>query len=80
MPLICIHTLSTNTLPEIIVNRTFNRLPQELRTNYLNQQKTGNEVAVGLDLKLGYYLLKYTATDTAELLWWENQTIQVKAA
>jgi len=73
-------SLLTNIFPEIIINRTFNKLPSKLKTHYLKHQQSGNQVAIGLDVKLGFYLIKHSEVGKVELVWWENQDLKVHIA
>lgn len=67
------HTLIENILPDIVVERTLNKLPFDLYQLYCEKKAQGIEVRVGLDIQLGFYLILYHPTYQVELLWCENQ-------
>lgn len=66
-------SLLNDVLPEIIINRTFNNLPGELQRLYREQSQGKEKIAIGLDIRLGFYMLKYKNQTEVELVWSENQ-------
>jgi len=73
--------LTDNLLPDIVIERTLEKLPDELKALYLQKKMTDNkQVRVGLDIQLGFYLIEYQSFRQAELLWWENKTRKIAVA
>lgn len=66
-------TLTSNLLPDIIVERTFYNLPKVLQQLYKEKKSQGLKLSIGLDTDLGFYLLKKDTLNAVELLWWENR-------
>lgn len=74
------HTLTENILPDIVVERTLNKLPLDLHQLYCEKKAQGIKVGVGLDIQLGFYLILYHPTRQVELLWCENQKDNIAVA
>ncbi|OJJ19457.1 hypothetical protein BKI52_21860 [marine bacterium AO1-C] len=72
--------LTDNLLPDIVIERTLDKLPKDLKELYLQKKKTGIQVGVGLDMVLGFYLVECQPIRQVELLWWENKTRKVAVA
>ena len=72
--------LTDNLLPEIVIQRTLEKLPIELRKLYVQKRSAGDEVEIGLDMQLGFYLIKQKPIRQVELLWWENKARKVAVA
>lgn len=72
--------LTDNLLPEIVIQRTLEKLPIELRKLYVQRRNAGDEVEIGLDIQLGFYLIKQKPIRQVELLWWENKARKVAVA
>ncbi|HAS43195.1 MAG TPA: hypothetical protein DCS93_22135 [Microscillaceae bacterium] len=72
--------LTDNLLPDIVIERTLEKLPNELKALYLQNKVAGKQVRVGLDMQLGFYLVEYESFRQAELLWWENKARKVAVA
>lgn len=73
-------SLLENLLPNIIVQRTLGQLPIELKKLYLTKIEAGAKVSIGLDMKLGFYMIEQHNALNVELLWCENQMNGVVAA
>lgn len=69
--------LNENILPEIVIKRSFYNFPRKIRLMYSEKKAAGAAVFIGLDVHLGYYLMKQDLKGKAELLWWENRTLEV---
>ncbi len=72
--------LTDNLLPDIVIERTLEKLPRDLKVLYLQKKATGTRIGVGLDMQLGFYLLEYQPIRQVELLWWENKSRKVAVA
>jgi hypothetical protein len=66
-------SLLENLLPNVIVQRTLGQLPVELKKLYLAKTEQGLKVSIGLDMKLGFYMIEQGNALQVELLWCENQ-------
>lgn len=66
-------SLLENLLPNVIVQRTLGQLPVELKKLYLAKTEQGLKVNIGLDMKLGFYMIEQGNALQVDLLWCENQ-------
>lgn len=73
-------SLLENLLPNVIVQRTLGQLPVELKKLYLAKTAQGLKVNIGLDMKLGFYMIEQGNALQVDLLWCENQTKKGAAA
>lgn len=73
-------SLLENLLPNVIVQRTLGQLPVELKKLYLAKTEEGLKVSIGLDMKLGFYMIAQGNALQVDLLWHENKTKKGVAA
>lgn len=70
------NTLLDGILLPVIVERAFKSLPAALQKIYINSKTQHKQLEVGLDLKLGFYIIDRLSGYEIKLLWWENQHLR----
>lgn len=72
------NTLLEGILLSLIVEQTFQSLPKELQSIYLTYKTQGKHLEVGLDVKLGFYIIERLSENEVQLLWWEYHRFKPK--
>lgn len=69
-------TLLSGVLLPVIVERTFRSLPAELQEIYISNKTPDRQLEVGLNMKLGFYIIERLPGNKVQLLWWEYSSFK----